>query len=568
MKSVGIDIGTFAVDVVEIESTSKGFSISGFKEFKLSQSPGADHEIEIIEILREIAKIYDPQTTRFVFGVHQDFVSLKHKYFPFKERIKILKSLPFELEDEIPLNTDDVIFDARILSYRGNFSEVLAVACPKEEVERILNLALDSGVEPDIISVESLAFANIFEEWHLPPPNLPPLERLEMDEDEDELDDEEHVKEPPEPTNLVLHIGHQRTLICVLKDKQLIHARTILWGGRDVAEKLSANYNVSVAEAIEMLPTKSFLLMTSVGATQQQIQLSQVIADSVNELSKEVKRMVVDLETSYNIKVQFVDIMGGTSHVKNLGPYLTQRLELPVNHFNHFDVYKNIKIPRTPEIEASSPIAIGLAIEGLKKATNPAINLRKNEFAKKNRSFEKTWARWGYAIQLSIALFFLFIAFGFIRGSIASDLSFKAEDNLEDVARKVAKLPKNRARARFIKRHIKEQESKIKTAQSLAKVKDLNSAVSIMSRISQVLPQPRRGFGNKATPLYEIRKLNVDYDRVEIEGVALSAGVDQQILQSLKNVSSNKKVTSKRSLLKVKPGERSFAYTFKVKRGL
>ena len=115
MKSVGIDIGTYSIKVVEVISQNKGqLRVSQFLEHSLGQNPAFDPEIEIIEFLKGLAKAYDPSNTRFVFGLRQDQVSVRHKIFPFNDRLKINKSLPFELEEDLPFSAETAIFDAKI----------------------------------------------------------------------------------------------------------------------------------------------------------------------------------------------------------------------------------------------------------------------------------------------------------------------------------------------------------------------------------------------------------------------------------------------------------------------
>src|SRR6185312_10464049 len=132
--SVGIDIGTYSVKVAKVRSTNRGYECIGTSEYPLSQDPNKDTQIEIIEIIRDIHTRYGEDSPRIVIGAHQYEVSWRRREFPFKERHKILKSLPFELEDDIPFSSDNSVFDAKITHLIGNKAEVLAVACPKEHL--------------------------------------------------------------------------------------------------------------------------------------------------------------------------------------------------------------------------------------------------------------------------------------------------------------------------------------------------------------------------------------------------------------------------------------------------
>src|SRR5438270_165472 len=143
MISVGIDIGRASVKVAEAETVARAFVVKRFLEFPLSADPTKDKKIEIIDILRNLIPQYNADTTRFVFCVRQEHVSLRLKQFPFRERHKILRAVPFEVEDEIPFSQIDAIFEAKVVRYEGKAADVLAMACPKDRVRDVLQMAHD-----------------------------------------------------------------------------------------------------------------------------------------------------------------------------------------------------------------------------------------------------------------------------------------------------------------------------------------------------------------------------------------------------------------------------------------
>ena len=169
MKVLGVDIGSYSIKVAELDISGKGYVFSNYQEFLLSNDPNRDAHLEVIETLRNLATQYDSNSTKWVIAVPQSGVSVHNKKFPFRDRQKILKSLPFELEDEIPFDVDDSVFDAKIVEVVGDLSTVLTVACPSESVGEVLALAKDGGFDPDIVSVEGLALANCFEDWGAAP---------------------------------------------------------------------------------------------------------------------------------------------------------------------------------------------------------------------------------------------------------------------------------------------------------------------------------------------------------------------------------------------------------------
>jgi general secretion pathway protein L len=554
MKILGLDIGTYSVKVAEIDVTSKGYVLSAFHEMHLSLDPQKDRKLEIIETLRQFSANFDASNTRWVMGVAQDRVSVHQKRFPFRERPKIIKSLPFELEDEIPLDIDDTIFDAKITDYAGLFAEVLTVACPKDVVEEVLALAKDGGFDVDIVSVEGLALANVFEN-----PELPPPEKLAPLKSEDE---EPASAQPPTPARLILHLGNSHSNLLVYRDGAMVAVRSLQWGGADIADAVVQTFQVPIFEAVKVLESRSFILMNSAGATKDQIHLSTTIASSVDGLLGELRLVLLEIRSAFNLKFETMDITGGAGQIQNLGAYLTQHLEIPANVIRPYENLRQVRMDFTAHMEAVSVVAVGLALEGVKRPRNPAINLRQNEFALQNESLKRFWETWRLPLQVGAAMFCLFFAFAVIRNSMATGLDDKADDHVSEMAKKVAGLKGASASQSGVETYISKQKKLINDRDALSKAENVNSAMDILAKIAGKVPviKPfRAGSG------LNVSHLNIDNEDVTIEGHVDQANA--RILQSALTEIARPK--SFQTLKQSPPGNAPgvpFAYKFKVER--
>jgi general secretion pathway protein L len=138
MVSVGIDIGSFSIKVAALRATPRGYDVIKLDEYALSQDPAKDRTIEILEALRDVRSRYADADTVFAAAAHQDRVSLRRRSFPFRERHKITKSLPFELEDDIPLNLENAVYDFRTSYFVDGQAHVIAAAASKEYIKTFL----------------------------------------------------------------------------------------------------------------------------------------------------------------------------------------------------------------------------------------------------------------------------------------------------------------------------------------------------------------------------------------------------------------------------------------------
>lgn len=149
MKIVGLNIekGRVAVSVIE-----KGYRQTEFKE-SFSRTFATD--AELVEILKEKAK--DWAGARIVSSIPGHFFSQRLAHFPFSDRKRLEKALPFELEDSVPFSLDDVVLDHVLLekankdAEKKNEAEVLGIMLPKTVLRKHLDLLAAANVDPQVI---------------------------------------------------------------------------------------------------------------------------------------------------------------------------------------------------------------------------------------------------------------------------------------------------------------------------------------------------------------------------------------------------------------------------------
>jgi general secretion pathway protein L len=550
MRSIGIDIGSSSIKVVEMLTTSKGFQVVQCFERPLSLNPNQDQEIEIIEILRDISARFDPTQTRFNLCLRQDQVSIRHKVFPFNDRLKIGRSLAYELEEEIPFSSDNSIFDAKILRTIGNTAEILACAAPKQHIRNLLQRCADASIEPGVISVEGMSFANVYERWNEPPVALPA-----------ELDLSDNERKPERSVNLVLNMGHTRTLVCAFEGNTLLGIRTILWGAKNIAEAVARKYEIPFLDALQELQAKSFILTSKQGATFDQVTFSETIAKSVREMVRDMQLSIMEFRSEFNATITQIGITGGASNIKNLGPYLTQQLEVPVNKVYPMDLIPNVLFEKNSRTDSIYGLALGLAIEGLKKPRNPAVNFLRGEFAKQNNSMRKLWTTWGPTVRLAATALVIFLIYSYLREDFASQLVEHADETLITQAKNVAKLPTKKANETNIKKYIRENKKRAADLKTLESVASMNSALDILKRINDATPAK-----NQVT--LDVKRIDVKDGFVAMEGYVNSPVEMTRLQKSLASVAADGSVRSNKTGLLPLSGKTAFSFNFNVDRGI
>ena len=148
MKIVGLKIekGKVAASVV----------LKTFRQVELKDSFSLPFttDAELVDILKERSK--DWGGARIVSSVPGHYFSQRTIPFPFADRNRVEKALPFEIEDSVPFPLDDVVLDHVILEGAGGGTgagvpketPVLGLMLPKEILRRHLEL-LASASGPD-----------------------------------------------------------------------------------------------------------------------------------------------------------------------------------------------------------------------------------------------------------------------------------------------------------------------------------------------------------------------------------------------------------------------------------
>lgn len=555
MQSIGLDIGEYSVKIVELLQNKKLVTITQIQEKQLSQNVSVeDKELEVIEFVRSFLASGDYSQARWILTVKQDQVTTRYKAFPFSDRLKIQKSLSFEMEEDIPFDTDSCVFDAKIIRTQGPASDILATAAPKNHIQKIVSLASNFGVEIHAVTVEGLAFANLLEDWASPPPEQ--IETLELNE----------TQKPKKYVQLVLNIGHKKTLLTVYEDNRLIFTRSLFWGAYQLIQEIITKQEISYIEALRVLQTQGFIVLNKENISFEQAQLSALLTKGLKDLVRDIQMTMLELKSEFNADITSLHFTGGASLLPNLGGFLTQHLEIACNPINLLQNYAGAMTSQSAalpahEIEARFATAVAIAIESFKKPRNPATNLLKGDFAKQNDRLKLFWENWGHVTQIGLAALIVLFVWSAFRGNFSATLSEKGQEAMVTQAKNVAKLPKKQANENGVKKYIKENKKKITELKLVSQVAQMNSALDILKKVSELAPP-------KDQIKVDIMTFLVRDDIVQILGYAGSPSEITALSQNLKAVASDGIINSQPSNLSQLPNRVSFNLSFKADRGL
>jgi general secretion pathway protein L len=199
--------------------------------------------------------------------------------------------LRYELDELLPYDIDDAVFDQLELGRDGERIHMLTATALRRRIEALIDGLAGHGVDPREIGVAPLAY-------RLPAAGGTPASAA------GEL-------------TAVLDFGHQRTNV-LIRDEKVITARTILRGGRDLTARLAESGRIGFAEAESY---KQGGLSGRVG---------EILRQALQPLLREVRQTIAGHLAAGGGRVKRVTICGGGSLLGGLDLLLADELGVPV----------------------------------------------------------------------------------------------------------------------------------------------------------------------------------------------------------------------------------------------
>lgn len=353
-KSIGLDIGSHSIKLVELKMTSKGpfLTCLGMKEIPYGTDKEDIHTIS--EILKGLLNEIGLKTKKVNLSVSGPGVHLKRISIPSLPKGELKEAVRWEVKDSIPYPVETAQIDFHILNeyVEENVKklDLIVVACPKQLVDRTLSIVKGAGLQAIHLDVGPFALWNTL---------------LSLN----------HMKE--EETVALIDIGAEKTGIYFFKNQTLQFTREVTPAGADITKAVMEG--IGSGESPQPLYERAESIKGEMGIPLEPYQgkggdpstsLSKVaflVRPVMEKLIAEIERSLEYFRNLFNDeKIDRVLLTGGSAHLKNMVPYLSRELRLSVEHFNPmkkilFDS-KRIDAQFLDQMGSSFAIAAGIAL--------------------------------------------------------------------------------------------------------------------------------------------------------------------------------------------------------------
>jgi general secretion pathway protein L len=353
MHILAIDIGSYSVKYISTfvdrrRITHVDMSEVIVKDF-LVDHPGLSQLEAQASIINEIIETVGKPESRIVFQADNEMMTTRFLNLPVKNKKKAELMLPFQLEEDIPYALSEIHYAYRLEPHKNHFTALVELA-RLTNFEDFYNTLRDRGVLPNVLTTESSAIENFFNQT------------------------------PMAGAFCIFDIGHRTSKAYFFFNSELLAIHTSYMGGQQINEMISGTYQIDADEAMIYKHQNAFMLTSGqydeVDATQREF--AHAMDKVFSPLVADFNRWKVGFKVNFGHSLNNVYICGGTSNIKNLANYLTEKLDTKVSLLETFDKIEGEKIDLNPKNKSKFAVANMMAVGFRKK--NRFINLLSGKY--------------------------------------------------------------------------------------------------------------------------------------------------------------------------------------------
>ncbi len=352
MRILGVDLGSSSIKTIEIDSAFGRFEIHDTHDIPLE--PNSTPVETALHWIQKRPRAPD----RIITGLSSPQFTFRNLPLPTRDKKAIQASVGFELEDELPFNVDQSVYEFIILSQTKSSSQVHVAATLKDQIRTVIQPWLNASVEPDAITSEAWAYRTLLNQV------LSPAEQ--------------------EGPVLLIQMGHSRTTFYLHWHGAPALIRDFSWGGNDLTLAISQKFNISI-EAAEATKINQGMIQVNnepSDLTPEQLELSQCLTEATDPMINELRHIHLTSRNFTRKSIQKIYLAGGTSLLPGLGSLVNQQFRIPTQKLLALSATAASGVTYSEQTDTKFLLAASLAFCLVGQARNTCINFRRGEFAK------------------------------------------------------------------------------------------------------------------------------------------------------------------------------------------
>jgi type IV pilus assembly protein PilM len=166
----GLDVGSSAVKLVQLQEGSKGFALEAFAMVELPPDVIGEGMIKdppvVVDAIKEVAARAKVKTKDAVLSVSGRELIMKKIQLPKVTAKELGDAIMLEAEHHINLPIDEVYLDHQVVGQsagQGGTMDVMLVAVKKSKINEYVAVVEEAGLTPVMVDVDAFALQNQYE---------------------------------------------------------------------------------------------------------------------------------------------------------------------------------------------------------------------------------------------------------------------------------------------------------------------------------------------------------------------------------------------------------------------
>jgi general secretion pathway protein L len=160
-KTWGLDIGSAGIKAVEVSRSLRGLRVSRYEVLPLARMEKGDFRGEVLAKLREVFPRLGARGEGLACTFPSPLTMVHRVPLPFADRKKNRQVVKFEAEPFLPFSADQVILDFYSPGKGPDEKRSLIFAVRKKDLGDHLALLKESGLDPESVVPEAMAFFSL-----------------------------------------------------------------------------------------------------------------------------------------------------------------------------------------------------------------------------------------------------------------------------------------------------------------------------------------------------------------------------------------------------------------------
>ncbi len=355
-KKIGVDAGASLVKIIELTKSGEGMALANwsFMPFRTPQDapPEAISQMQARAIDAAINKC-ECKCRDIVVGVPGNSAFIRNIKLPPVPASKIDQIVRYEIQQTIPFPIENIALDYQVLEPdESSEVEVIMVAMKGEMAETFINDIEQAKVRVGIVDSIPLALYNCY--------------RFNGYSNKEEC-------------TAIMELGAVSTNILIELGGELRYCRNVSIGGNDITKSIAKELNIQYQQAERIKTQHGIIFPDSQESNfnEDMVRVSRAITAVLDRLLGEIKLTVGYFRSLTGATaISRAVLAGGSSMLKNVRPFLADRLGVQVEILNPF---RKVAVPKNlMNVKRAAPMfatAVGLALRSSQECCQLKISL-------------------------------------------------------------------------------------------------------------------------------------------------------------------------------------------------